>query len=224
MDYVLYVYGSVVFVAAYGAVWNLSGQRGKLVLTLGAYSRHPRYVPQRPNRLVRGHPDHRPREGYASWRDFLPAASPDLARPRFIPIMAAEGSPLAYALATASPEQLRGLDEAPTVTIPRLVHADIEKPGAEGWGDLLADMNTEEREIYSAELVMVYESTKDIERPALEELDEIIARFTAANEAGERRDAAVLAGIGVNLAKRHGGADRWSTGQFPIYEAAIAAV
>lgn len=207
MDYVLYVYESAGCAAIWAAIWSLGGTRARLVLSLGAYALHPRYVAPRRSRgrLRRGHPDHRDRE-YVNWKAFLPPARDhDWTDP-----------------APARTPAIAGLGEVPTVIIPayvpHLVRADLEQPGAEGWGDLLADMNTEEREIYSAELVEVYEDTKGIERPFLEGLDEVIARFTAANDAGERRDAAVLVGIGANLASRHGGHDRWSTGQFPLYE------
>lgn len=209
MDYVLFLYGAVLFVAGYAFIWTLGGPTAKLVLTLGAYAYSPNY-PRRParglSRLRRGHPDHRARTpGFNA----LQLAAP-------FPASCAHGYEHGdhhwYSCTGTSP-----FSDVPTVVVPALVRAEQapDEYGAEHWGTLLAQMTTEERTIYSAQMVETYEATKAVERPALSALDEAVARFNAANAAGERRDAAALAGIGVNLLRRHGGEERWQTGQYP---------
>jgi hypothetical protein len=219
MDYVLYVYVGALCAVVYAAIWSLAGQRTKVVLTLGAYAYHPRYVPPS-GAWRRSQIRHRERnhatdfpgwhEYFADTADRLSAtpgidSAPTVVIPvTHVPIMAEVGTPAAAAI----------------TEMIHLVRAQqsTEEYGAEHWGDLLSEMNTEERAIYSAELVEVYEATKAPERDFLDGLDAAIDRFTAAMERLDRRTAAAFVGVGANLARAHGGPDRWSTGQFPVYE------
>lgn len=202
-DYVLYVYGAALFGAGYAFAWSLGGQRAKLALSLGLYALAPSYTP--PSRTWRREQaDHRRRDrshDFDGWHDLIkppPAGEPD---------------PAAFWTSAAPTVVL------PVVPGPRLVRAEIDQPGAEHWGDLLTDMNTEERTVFSAELLETYEATKAIERPFLDDLDAAIERFTAAMGRLDRRTEAAFVGVGANLLRGHGGPDRWSTGQFPVLEA-----
>lgn len=197
MDYTLYVYGFVACAAVYAAVWTAGGQGARLVLSLGAYAYHPRYVPPsrawRQARIMRRE-NHT--SAFPSWHDYFKAAEDP---PRMIDIVDTVIIPLA-------------------LEPPALIHAEQahDEYGAEHWGALLEAMNTEERTIYSAEVVEVYQQTKAVERPFLDALDAAVDRFAAAMAELDGRHAAMYAGVGVNLAKRHGGDDRWSTGQYAL--------
>ena len=245
MDYVLYVYGSVVVAAVYAAVWALAGPRTRLVLSLGAYAFHPHYEPpsrrwRRERANLRGH--RAAANAFPSWHQYFADAAAHHARA----LTATAGLPPDVTLAYDTTPLTPGIDSAPTVTLPatfvpilaqeetpladallgaRLVRAEqsVTEYGAEHWGDLLAGMNTEERAVYNAAMVEVYEETKAPERAFLDGLDAAIARFTTAMERLDRRTEAAFVGVGANLARAHGGADRWSTGQFPLYEPESAA-
>lgn len=231
MTYVLCAYGFVLFAAVYGFIWTLGGPRAKLILSLGAYAPRSARRPARLPRSHRGHPNHRDRRvELADFADLLHAGEP----------RHAQGERPWWQDDRHTP----GIDAAPTVTIPathvpimiqagtpladlvaprpHMVRADIDQPGAEHWGDLLRDMNTEERTVYSPLLVVAYEETKEIERPFLAELDAAVDRFNAALERLDRRTEAAFVGVGANLLRGHGGPDRWSTGQFPIVERATS--
>lgn len=206
MDYVLYTYGFVGFAALYAAAWTAGGQKARQVLSLGAYAFHPAYVP--PSRSWRRDQiRHRARvraNDFPSWHAHFADAA-------------------AEQPGSATP----GIDAAPTVALPTFVHAEMSADGSdtgvEHWGDLLRDMNTEEREIHSAELLETYYATKAHEHIFLDGLDEAVDRFAAAMTELEGRHAAVYAGTWHNLTERHGGADRWSTGQYKLYDSAPAA-
>lgn len=217
MTYVLCAYGFALLGAGYVFIWTLGGRRAKTVLTLGFYRpRAAHRAAPHGARARRGHPNHRDRRiDVTALADLLTAAGP--AHP-----------PLGERSWWHDDYPTPGIDAAPTVTIPvtslppHLVRAEIDQPGAEHWGDLLSAMSTEERTVYSAEMVATYEATKGIERPFLEELDATMARFTADLERIGRRTEAAFVGVGANLLHGHGGSDRWSTGQFPLIEPAPA--
>jgi hypothetical protein len=211
MDYVLYAYGAILFAFVYGAVWTAGGQRARLVLTLGAYAHHPAYEPpsRRWRRAQIRHREHTHATDFPSWHDyFATAADANVVN--------------AQLRAAATP----GIDAAPTVALPTFVRAEMaadgSDTGAEHWGTLLAAMNTEERSVYSAELLATYHATKEIERPALSHLDQAVADFSAALAEQEQREAAAFAGTWHNLMSAHGGAERWATGQYARYEPAAA--
>jgi hypothetical protein len=171
-----------------------------MVLSLGVYAYHPRYEP--PSRAWRraqtdfrtsNHP-----HTFQGWHDYLADNADQAAATLSVPTAA--------------------IGNAPTVVLPTLVHAEQAPTqyGAEHWGDLLTDMSTEERSIYSAEILQVYQETKAVERPFLDGLDAAVERFHAAMAELDGRHSAMYVGMGVNLAKRHGGGERWSTGQYAI--------
>lgn len=218
MDYVLYALYAALFAALYAAAWSLTGDRGRYALTLGLYAFHRRYTP--PSRRWR-HARAESRRGHLRAADHFPSWHQYFAEREDVPPTSALATVDTVVLPTFaeywSPDGLASVASP----APHLVRAEqsVEEYGAEHWGGLLADMNTEERTVYSMELVEAYEATKAIERPFLDGLDAAIARFTVAMERLDRRTAAAFVGVGANLAKKHGGADRWSTGQFPLYVA-----
>lgn len=202
VDYVLYTYGFLACAFVYAAAWTLGGPRARLVLSLGAYAYHPAYQPPsarwRRERIEtrRGHV--RPADHFPSWHQHF-ADSADSERPT------------------------PGIDNAPTVTVPTLVRAEMaadgSDTGAEHWGGLLREMSTEERAIYNAEMVETYEATKAVERPFQAALDDAIASFQSAVAEQEQREAAAFDGTWHNLMQRNGGHDRWATGQYALVPA-----
>jgi hypothetical protein len=206
MDYyVLYVGGFALFAAGYAAIWSLGGPVARTVLSLGAYQLRPR--PK--NRFRRGHADHRARRD-----DFEVATLLDLPAPRDYWHQTEKAHVESVPVVTGTGET--------TMVMPHLVHAvqETDQYGAEHWGSLLQDMTTEERTIFSAELVATYEQTKDVERPFLDSLDAAVERFMRDLDRLERREAAAFEGVMHNVLNAHGGRDRWSTGQYPILQTA----
>lgn len=216
MDYyVLYVGGFALFASGYAAIWSLGGPVARTVLSLGAYALRP----TRKNRFRRGHADHRAR------RDDFDAAT-------LLQLPAAadfyiNGEPYWYGTEVSCVDPVpvvTGTGETTTVA-PHLVHAvqEADQYGAEHWGSLLTEMNTEERTIFSAEMVATYEATKGVERPFLGGLDAAVERFMRDLDRLERREAAAFEGVMHNVLNAHGGRDRWSTGQYPILRAEATA-
>lgn len=120
--------------------------------------------------------------------------------------------------ADGAPSWHQYVDRPAPGTTPHLVRAEqgADQYGAEHWGGLLAEMNTEERAIYNAAMVETYEATKAVERPALTALDRAVADFTAALAKQEQREAAVFEGTWRNLFESHGGPERWKTGAYVL--------
>lgn len=186
MDYVLYVYGAAVFAFVWAAIYTLGGPTARLALTLGAYRYAPGYRPPALNRFVRGHADHRARRA-----DFDALALLD-----FEPAL----ETLALAAAVPPPSLI--------------VRAELTEPGAEHWGDLLASMNTEEREIYNLEMYETHEAAKAVEREFLAGLDARIDAFLVQLDELLEVRTTVADQAHSELLERHGSADRWMTGQY----------
>lgn len=197
MNYVLYVYGSVVLAAVYGAVWTVGGPGARMVLSLGTYAYHPSYEP--PSRRWRRSQLHRRDRAhdFQGWHDFF--------------AQAADAPSNTASLSTATTAILP-IVPGPTL-MPRAEMTEADS-GAEHWGDLLGAMRTEERTIFSAEMAEAYETTKAVERPALHSLDAAVAAFTAALAEQEQRESAAFEGTWHNLYEAHGGRHRWQTGQY----------
>lgn len=173
----LYVYGFVAFAACWWFVWSLGGPTARLVITAGLYYFSPHYhvtsymrpaVARALNRSLRGHPDHRQRR-----------VSSDALVAEFVPV----GSNATTVV----------LDPTASVLVRAEMADDGSDVGAEHWGDLLRQMNTEERVIYDMERYLDHEAHMGVERKFLSGLDEavaaVIAHINAENEAADAREA-----------------------------------
>lgn len=153
MFHALYAIVSVGFAAVWTACYHLGGQTARMVLTGGLYRLHPAYRPlSGPNRLLRGHPDHRERRP-----DFAVDQLAD-----FWPTPAVANVPAPAVAATSL-----------------VVHAELddEHTGAEHWDTLLTDMTTEEREIYNLEMYQTHEQLMDIQREMYARSDDWFAQL-----------------------------------------------
>jgi hypothetical protein len=202
VDYVLYLIAAVALLFVYGAVWTAGGQTARMVLSLGAYTFHPAYMPpSRRWRLARiearrGHV--RPADNFPSWHQHF-----------------ADLHSLPTTVLRTSDDRANGA--APPMLVQAEMNADGSDSGAEHWGRLLADMNTEERTVYNAQMVMDHEAAMTIERQFLADLDELAERFQKLLDEHVDQAMAAHAGVMANVTGQLGGAERWATGQFPIY-------